>query len=117
MSLWLFEHRFVSDPHEAVELQDTNETWSDLLSEPEVVSDEDHGHFGTKFTASVLCGARYFDSATTRDKENVDAVECLVLDVDNADTNVGHVPGEFALRSSLQGLRAVVYTSPSHRDA
>lgn len=93
-------------------LEDEPETWRQLLDDPNIAGD-DKG----KENAHVLCGARYFDSARSRDKEGVDHVSCLVLDVDNDDpaTSVGSVPTEEAVRTSLEGLRAIVYTSPSHR--
>lgn len=106
--LWLFDNRFVSDPHEAVELSDTAATWSMLLDDPETVADD-----AGKEAASVLCGARYFDTVKNRDKEGVDAVTCLVLDVDHDEPTV-KVPNEAELRTSLEGFRAIVYASPGH---
>ncbi len=68
----------------------------------------------------MLCGARYFDGAPKRVKENIEDVTCLVLDVDHPATGgAGHgtVPSEETLRSALGGLRAIVYASPSHTEA
>lgn len=104
--LWIFENRFVSDPHQGVELTDELSVWQQLLDDPEVVADDEG-----KESASVLCGAKYFEDAHSRDREGVESVTCLVLDVDACP-----VP-EVALRGALAGLRAVVYTSPSHTAA
>lgn len=111
LSIFLYENKFAK-PHDSVELEDESETWHKLLDDPDVVPEEDDAPDG-KEAASALCGARYFDDVTTRDKENVNSVETLVLDVDSGDT----VPAEGALRASLNGLRAVIYTSPSHTTA
>ncbi len=94
-------------PHECVQLHDQEETWAELLNNPEVVQDE-----AGKRAASVICGAKYFDDVDTRDKEGVESVSCLVLDVDDED-----VPDEAALRTALEGLRSIVYASPSHTAA
>lgn len=105
--LSLFPHKFAK-PADAVDLPDEPETWEKLLSDPDVVSDDEG-----KDQASVLCGARYFPGSLSRDKEQVDAVTCLVLDVDVA----GKVPDAERLRDLLSGLRSVVYASPSHTTA
>lgn len=111
----LLANKFVSDPNggSAVRLEDTAETWATLLTNPEVVPDSPEGE-DAKEASSALCGAVYFPSASNRDKENIEAVEWLVLDVDCPATPAGQAPPESTLRDSLSGLRAIVYSSPSH---
>ena len=99
----LFRDKFVSDPSDAIVLDDTADTWSQLLDNPEHVVDDDG-----KESASVITGARYFPGSPSRAKENIEHVECLILDVDAVP-----VP-EADLLAALDGVRAIVYASPSH---
>lgn len=113
--LWLYENKWVSNPKgdergRVLAIDDTPDVWPELLDDPRPIPDDD----GERDKAPLFCGARYFEHSTTRVKENIDAVECLVLDVDSTNTPTGEVPSEEALREALEGLRAVVYTSPSH---
>jgi hypothetical protein len=108
--LWLFGSKNtqpgVSVLDQAQQLDDTPDTWSELLDNPTVVADKTG-----KEAAFVITGARYFPEAETRSKENVDVVETLVLDVDKLP-----IP-EADLLAALQGDRAIIYTSPSHTAA
>lgn len=94
----------VSDPNNTGKpIRDTPEAWAELFDNPDIVAD-DNG----KRNASVVCGAKYFPEVDNRDKEGVEGVTCLVLDVDDPG------PPEDALRSSLAGTRSIVVTSASH---
>lgn len=108
--LWLFGSKNtqpgVSVLDQAQQLDDTPETWAELLDNPTVITDK-----AGKESAFVITGARYFPEAETRSKENVDVVETLVLDVDKV-----AIP-EADLLTALQGDRAIIYTSPSHTAA
>lgn len=108
--LWLFRSKDtlpgVSVLDQSQQLEDLPETWEELLGSPEVVADK-----AGKEAAYVVTGARYFPEADTRSKENIDVVETLVLDVDKV-----AVP-EADLLAALDGMRAIVYTSPSHTAA
>jgi hypothetical protein len=108
--LWLFRSKDtvtgVSILDQSQQLDDTPETWAELLDNPDVVTDK-----AGKEAAYVLTGARYFSTAEDRTKENVDVVETLVLDVDGVS-----VP-EADLLAALAGTRAIVYASPSHTTA
>lgn len=109
--LWFYAHKMVEDPHDVdavMAVNDSDEDFQELLDAPEVIHSDEEKH-----NAAVLCGAKYAPGATNRDKENVDEVTCLVLDVDY-DSGQG-IPSEEELRSALDGLRAVVYASPSHQ--
>lgn len=108
--MWIYGDKWVDDPHDPLrveEVADDDANFAELLNGPRVaVNDEE------KEKAPVLCGARYALGVKCRDKEGVDEVTCLVLDVDH---DAGHgVPYEQELRDALAGLRAVVYSSPSH---
>lgn len=108
--LFLYRSKFVTNPQQARELEDEPDTWSTLLDDPEAIPEDDED---AKEGASVLCGARYFMGVEDcRDREGIDGVECIVLDVD-----VEPVPDEATLRNALRGVRAVVYASPSHTRA
>lgn len=102
----LFANKFVSDPDSAITLDDNPDNWSRLLDNPERVDDDDG-----KESASVITGARYFPGSPSRAKENIEHVECLILDVDATP-----VP-ESDLLAALDGVRAIVYASPSHTAA
>lgn len=108
--LWLFRSKDtvpgVSVLDQSQQLDDTPETWAELLDSPDVVADK-----AGKEAAYVVTGARYFPTAEDRTKDNIDVVETLVLDVDAAP-----VP-EDVLLAALDGTRAIVYTSPSHTAA
>jgi len=108
--LWLFRSKDtvpgVSVLDQSQQLDDTPETWAELLDSPDVVADK-----AGKEAAYVVTGARYFATAEDRTKDNIDVVETLVLDVDALP-----VP-EDALLAALDGTRAIVYTSPSHTAA
>lgn len=105
--LWLFKNKDtrpgVSVLDQAQQLEDVPDTWAELLDNPTVVADK-----AGKEAAYVVTGARYFAEADTRSKENIDVVETLVLDVDKV-----AIP-EADLLAALDGIRAIVYTSPSH---
>lgn len=105
--LWLFKNKDtrpgVSVLDQAQQLDDTPDVWAELLDNPTVVADK-----AGKEAAYVVTGARYFAEADSRSKENIDVVETLVLDVDKV-----AVP-EADLLAALDGIRAIVYTSPSH---
>lgn len=105
--LWLFGSKDtrpgVSVLDQAQQLEDTLDTWTQLLDSPAVVADK-----AGKEAAYVVTGARYFPEADTRSKENIDVVETLVLDVDKV-----AIP-EADLLAALDDTRAIVYTSPSH---
>lgn len=105
MAVFMFSTAFISDPGQAREIDFADRSTLDfLLSAPERVDSED-----VKRQAPVLCGARYWPDAMSRDKENVEHVETLVLDVDAAPVS------EEQLVEALSGLRAIVYTSPRHQ--
>lgn len=108
--LWLFPNKFVSNPHDerVAEVVDRPDQWRDLLAEPQVVDDDG------KSSAPVLCGAKYFPEAKDREKENIESVTCLVLDVDCSATPAGRPPTGPELRNAVKGLKAIGYTSPSH---
>lgn len=113
--LFLYRHVFEGNPREATLVDDSPEAWGRLLDKPSFAADEE-----AKERAAVLCGAKYFDDAESREKENIESVRWLVLDVDNVakvsdfEAGPGRVPNEDELRAALKGTRAIVYTSPRH---
>lgn len=114
--LYLFENKWITADssgdwtEKAVRLEDAPDTWATLLNDPTVVADK-----AGRDEASVLCGARYWPGSPTREKENIDCVETLVLDVDDPGES-GSVPTREELETALEGLHAVIYTSASHTE-
>ncbi len=105
--LWIYRDK-TQPPSASVRLEDTPETWKQLLDGPDFIADEE-----SKRDANVLCGAEYDAEEIGRFKENILAVHCMVLDVDCPGQR-GEVPTRAALEGALEGTRAVVYASPSH---
>lgn len=104
MSVFFFDSAFVSDPSLAGEIDlDDRDRVEYLFSSPVQVRTEEE-----KRQAPVICGARYFPTALNREKDNVEHVETLILDIDAAPVS------EQQLLAALAGLRAIVYTSPRH---
>lgn len=104
---FLFDNAFVSDPKQAREIDVNDKSQVEFfLSNPVQVQDEDE-----KRQAPAICGARYWPEAANREKENVQHVECLVLDVDAQPVS------EQEMLETLQGIRAIVYSSPRHTTA
>ena len=117
--LFLYLDKFVSDPHDeqaVQQLEDDQQTWLELLDQPDEAGPVDSEPGGKDF-APVICGASYFLAAKTRDKDGVEAVHTLVLDVDSDTSEAGRVPNETELRAALAGIRHIVYASPSHTTA
>lgn len=107
--LSIFTDKHVSNPHHSDEVEDSPESWADLLDNPRAIPDDPNDD--SKEAAPVLCGARYLPEASSREKENIEGVYWLLLDVDALP-----IP-EIPLRAALSGSRAIVYTSPSHTTA
>lgn len=105
--MFFYANAFISDPKHAREIDVEDRTLLEFyLSDPVEISDEEQ-----KRQAPAICGARYWPEAAERYKENIQQVEYLILDVD-----AKPVP-EDELLAALQGLRAIVYTSPRHTTA
>lgn len=104
--LYLYESVAEESPQRHAEITGGPAEWSELLDNPLAV-----GSKAERKRGYALTGARYWPTAESFHKENIEAVTCLVLDVDAAP-----VPEE-ALRTALDGLHAIVYTSPSHTAA
>ena len=115
MKLWLYDGAF-SQPDTAVEFVDDDAEWTEILSEPEVVTDK-----AKKTAAPAVCGAEYRPGATSKEQsgDNLHWSHALVLDVDYYEhpatsrypSRAPFTPDELKARMDELGVRYIAFTT------
>ncbi len=100
---WVYPDAY-SRPNEIqCEIDDLDEEWSSMLSDPQVTED--------KTRSLALCSAEFPKGATTRHEVQLVASHGLVLDIDKWDSRKPFTAVE--LRERLAGCRAVIWNTYS----
>jgi hypothetical protein len=115
VKLWLYDGAF-SQPDTAVEFVDDDAEWTEILSEPEVVTDK-----AKKTAAPAVCGAEYRPGATSKEQsgDNLHWSHALVLDVDYYEhpatsrypSRAPFTPDELKARMDELGVRYIAFTT------
>jgi hypothetical protein len=115
MKVWLYAGAF-SQPDTAVEFVDDDTEWTEILSEPEVVTDK-----AKKTAAPAVCGAEFRPGATSKEQsgDNLHWSHALVLDVDYYEhpeasrypSRAPFTPDELKARMDELGVRYIAFTT------
>ena len=101
--VWVYQN-VAHTPAEALEVEDTDENWRDLLSEPEVFED--------KGDSPAFCGCEFAPGADRRLLKHAVQTHCFIFDVDVWRSD--RAPFTLDELSALfEGFRFIAYTSYS----
>jgi hypothetical protein len=99
--VWVYQN-VAHTPAEALEVEDTDQNWRDLLSEPEVFED--------KGDSPAFCGCEFAPEADRRLLKHAIATHCFIFDVDVWRSD--RPPFTLDELSALfDGFRFIAYTS------
>jgi len=101
--VWVYQN-VTHSPSEALEVEDTDQNWQDLLSEPEVFED--------KGDSPAFCGCEFVPGADRRLLKHAVQTHCFIFDVDMWRSDRPPFTLD-ELSARFEGFRFIVYTSYS----
>ena len=105
--IWVYKN--VADgPAEALELEDTDSNWEELLSTPQVLE--------SKGDSPAFCGCEFAAGSERRLLKNAVQTHCFIFDVDVWRSDRPPFTLD-ELKAALEGFRFIAYTSYSSTDA
>lgn len=112
--LWLYDGAYCT-PNKAVVFDDTDDEWTEILSDPEIVPKD------RKNYSPAVCGAEYPDGCDTKNLSRAVQCHALVLDVDvYYDANGNQRVNPFTLddlKTIFEGFRFIAWNSFSSTES